>query len=80
MQPTEEEADPSAQGLFAVLSLVINIYVICDIIKRWIEKKRNPYLKPIFDDSDDYKEAYNKIDMKIENLSLESTEPLAINE
>ena len=80
VQPTEEEADPSAQGLFAVLSLVINIYVICDIIKRWIEKKRNPYLKPIFDDSDDYKEAYNKIDMKIENLSLESTEPLAINE
>ncbi len=74
-----KEADPSGQGLFAALSIIINIYVICTIIKRWIENKRNPYLKAIFDDSEDYKEAYKKIDFEIEKLPIESTEPLAIN-
>jgi hypothetical protein len=74
-----KEADPSAQGLFAALSIIINIYVICTIIKRWIENKKNPYLKPIFDDSEDYKEAYKKIDFEIEKLPIESAEPLAIN-
>ena len=74
-----KEADPSSQGFFAALSILINIYVICTIIKKWIENKKNPYFKAIFDDSEDYKEAYKKIDFEIENLSLDSTEPLAIN-
>ena len=80
VQPTEDEADPSYQGFFGALSLLVNICVICTIIKRWIEKKRNPYFKPIFDDSEDYKEAYKKADIKEETPLLENTEPLAINE
>jgi len=80
IQPTEDEADPSAQGLFSFLSLTINIVVLCSIIKRWIEKKRNPYFKPIFDDCEDYKIAYKRINFDNENQNLESTEPLAINE
>ena len=78
VQPTEEEADPSGQGIFAVLSLMINIYVKSTILKRWIEKKRNPFLKPIFEDSDDYIEAYKRADINIENNKSESIEPLAI--
>ena len=60
--------------------MFINIFVLFTIIKRWIEKKRNPYFKPIFDDCEDYKIAYKKIDLDNENQNLESTEPLAINE
>ena len=67
-------------GIFAVLSFTINCYVLSTIIKRWIEKKRNPYLKPIFEDSDDYKEAYKRVEINIEKNNLETTEPLDVNE
>ena len=33
------EADPSAQGLIAFLSIAVNICVFCTICKRWIVKK-----------------------------------------
>ena len=48
------EADPSGQGLIAFLSIAANVCVICTIIKRWIERKRNPYTHSIFDDCEDY--------------------------
>ena len=56
------EADPSGQGLIAFLSIAANVCVICTIIKRWIERKRNPYTHSIFDDCEDYIEAYKRID------------------
>ena len=56
------EAEPSGQGLIAFLSIVANVCVICTIIKRWIERKRNPYTHSIFDDCEDYIEAYKRID------------------
>ena len=74
-----KEADPSAQGLLAVISLIVNIYVICTIIKRWIKNKKNPYFGAIFDDSEDYKEAYKNIDFEIEELPLVSAENSPIN-
>ena len=55
------EADPSAQGLIAIMSIVSNICVISTIFKRWIERKRNPYTNSIFDDCEDYMEAYRRI-------------------
>ena len=53
--------DPSAQGFIAILSITSNICVICTIFKRWIKKKRNPYTNPIFNDTDDFVEAYKRI-------------------
>ena len=54
-------ADPSGQGIIAFLSIVVNICVVGTIIKRWIERKRNPYTNPIFNDTDDYMDAYRRI-------------------
>ena len=54
-------ADPTSQGIIAILSIVSNIWVICTIFKRWIERKRNPYTNPIFNDTDDFAEAYKRI-------------------
>ena len=71
------KADPSAQGFFAVLSLVANVFVITTIIQRWIKNNKNPYCHEIFDDSDDYKEAYTRIDLEFEGLPLNDySEPL----
>ena len=71
------KADPTAQGFFAVLSIVSNIYVITTIIQRWIKNNKNPYTHEIFDDSDDYKEAYNRVDLEFEGLPLKDySEPL----
>ena len=56
------EADPSAQGLIAFLSIAVNICVFCTICKRWIVKKRNPYTGPIFNDCEDYMEAFKRIE------------------
>ncbi len=76
---TPKEADPNGQGIFAVLSLVINIFVICTIIQRWFKKSKNPYFHEIFEDSEDYKEAYKKIDLEMDEPALESVEPMNIN-
>ena len=78
-KPTE--ADPSAQGIIAFLSIFVNICVICTICKRWIERKKNPYTGPIFDDCDDYMEAYKRIGSgeTEEILKNEPLSQLAIN-
>ena len=71
------KADPTAQGFFAVLSIVSNVFVITTIIQRWIKNNKNPYTHEIFDDSDDYKEAYNRVDLEFEGLPLKDySEPL----
>ncbi|KAG4090709.1 hypothetical protein H8356DRAFT_1712092 [Neocallimastix lanati (nom. inval.)] len=52
-----KEADPSAQGIIAALSFVINVCVICTIIKRSIIAKHDPYRKEIFVGTKDFDEA-----------------------
>ena len=54
-------ANPNGQGIIAFLSIIVNICVICTIFKRWIERNRNAYTHPIFNDSDDYIDAYKRI-------------------
>ena len=71
-KPTE--ADPSGQGIIAFLSIASNVCVICTIIKRWIKKNRNPYTQPIFNDCDDYLEAYKRIE-RPENEEILKNEP-----
>ena len=70
------KADPSAQGFFAFLSIVANVYVFSSIVQRWINKDKNPFLHEIFEDDKDYKEAYKRIDFELEGLPQEYTEPL----
>ena len=48
-------ADPKAQGVIAILALVINVVVLTAIIKRSIETHTNPYKHEIFTHQKDYK-------------------------
>ena len=47
-------ADPTMQGVVAVLALFVNVVVLAIIIKRSIELKRNPYKQEIFQDQKDF--------------------------
>lgn len=51
-QPTY--ANPTAQGVIAVLALVANVLCLTAIIKRSIEQKKNPYKNEIFTDQKDF--------------------------
>lgn len=48
-------ADPTMQGVVAILALVVNVCVLAVIAKRSIEQKKNPYKNEIFTDQHDYK-------------------------
>lgn len=48
-------ADPRAQGVIAILALVVNVVVLTAIIKRSIETHTNPYKHEIFTHQKDYK-------------------------
>ena len=50
-------ADPTAQGVIAILSLIANVLVLAVIIKRSIEQKKNPYKEEIFVGTADYEAA-----------------------
>ena len=63
----------------SILSLAANVVVITSIFQRWIKTKKNPYCHEIFDDSDDYKEAYQRIDFEFEGLKSEFAEPLLVS-
>ena len=47
-------ANPTAQGVVAVLSIVINVIVLTAIIKRSVEQKKNPYKNEIWTGSKDF--------------------------
>ena len=50
-------ANPTAQGVVSVLSLVINIAVFVVIMRRAKKQKKNPYTNEIFTDQKDFKQA-----------------------
>lgn len=47
-------ADPTMQGVIAILALAANVIVLTIIIKRSIEQKKNPYTNEIFTDTKDF--------------------------
>ena len=48
-------ADPTMQGVIAILALAANVIVLAIIIKRSVEQKKNPYTNEIFTDTRDFK-------------------------
>ena len=50
-----ETADPTMQGVVAILALAANVICLAFIIKRSLELKKNPYKNEIFMDQEDYK-------------------------
>lgn len=47
-------ANPTAQGVMAILAIVVNVLCITIIIKRSLEQKKNPYKNEIFTDQKDF--------------------------
>ena len=62
MDPTvpPTNADPTMQGIIAIIALVANVCVFASIIKRAKEQKKNPYKNEIFTDQKDYKLALER--------------------
>ena len=54
------DANPKAQGVIAVLAIVINVLVIVNIIKRAKEMKVNPYKSEVFVGTRDYELALKR--------------------
>lgn len=55
MRPTA--ADPTMQGVIAILALAANVIVLAIIIKRAVQQKKNPYKNEIFSDTRDFRQA-----------------------
>lgn len=53
-------ADPRAQGIVAIIALVVNVLVLTAIIMRSIKQKKNPYRNEIFTDLRDFKIAMDR--------------------
>ena len=51
------KANPTMQGVWALLALAANVICISVIIKRSIEQHKNPYTNEIFAGTKDYEEA-----------------------
>ena len=60
-------ANPTAQGVLAVLALAINILALTAIIVRAVKTKTNPYKFEIFKDQKDFLEAYERREIVEEN-------------
>lgn len=50
-------ADPTAQGVIAIVALVVNVVILVAIIKRAEAQKKNPYKQEVFTDQKDFQEA-----------------------
>ena len=50
-------ADPRMQGVIALVSLAVNVFVLGSIVKRSLSQKKNPYKNEIFTDQKDFQEA-----------------------
>jgi hypothetical protein len=57
---TAADANPTAQGVIAVLALAVNVICLTAIIKRSKEQHKNPYKNEIFTDQKDYKLALQR--------------------
>ncbi len=53
-------ANPTAQGVISVISVVVNIVVFAVILKRAKAQKKNPYTNEIFTDQKDFKQAMGR--------------------
>ncbi len=53
-------ANPTAQGVVAMLAIIANVVCISVIIKRAIEQNRNPYTKEIWVGTRDYEQAMSR--------------------
>ncbi len=53
-------ADPTMQGVVAILALAANVICLAFIIKRSLEQKKNPYKNEIFTDQEDFKLAMER--------------------
>ena len=54
-------ADPTAQGVVAIVALVVNVVILAVIIKRAKEQKKNPYKQEVFTDQKDFQEAMARV-------------------
>ena len=62
VRPTS--ADPTMQGVVAVIALAVNVVALGFIIKRSIEQKKNPYKNEIFTDQKDFQLAMARAEGK----------------
>lgn len=60
VHPTQ--ADPTMQGVFAVLALAANVIVLGVIVARSVKLRRNPYRNEIFVGTRDYQKALDRAD------------------
>ena len=54
-------ANPTAQGVVAIIALVVNVVILASIIKRAKAQKKNPYKQEIFCDQKDFQEAMARV-------------------
>ncbi len=57
-------ANPTAQGVIAIIALAANVIVLAVIIKRSVTQKKNPYKNEIFTDQRDFKLAMARAEEK----------------
>ena len=60
LMPTAGDANPTAQGVVAILAIAVNVLVIVNIIKRAKEQKINPYKQDVFVGTRDHKLALER--------------------
>uniref|UniRef100_UPI00402A19F2 DUF5692 family protein n=1 Tax=Candidatus Fimivicinus sp. TaxID=3056640 RepID=UPI00402A19F2 len=53
-------ADPTMQGVIAILALAANVCVLAAIIRRSVKQKKNPYRNEIFTDQRDFQLAMER--------------------
>jgi len=53
-------ANPTAQGIISIISIVVNIAVLVAIAKRAKAQKKNPYKNEIFTDQKDFVQAMER--------------------
>ena len=54
---TAADANPTAQGIIAIAAIIINVIVICNIIKRAKAQGINPYKQEVFKGTREFEEA-----------------------
>jgi Na+/alanine symporter len=55
-------ADPTSQGVVAILSIAINVICIAEIIKRSVKIGKNPYANEVFTDTKDFQLALDRVE------------------
>lgn len=53
-------ANPTAQAVISVISIVVNVVIFAVIMKRAVTQKKNPYTNEIFTDQKDFKTAMDR--------------------